>query len=58
MLYQTRREKNQSADGGIILDDPINRQGKNAYFYKSPTRTIRTQSNHLFALLIAYGKLE
>jgi hypothetical protein len=31
---------------------------QNASLSKSPTRTIRTQSNHLFASLIAYCKLE
>ena len=30
----------------------------NASFTKSPTRTIRTQSNHIFACLWAYVKLE
>ena len=31
---------------------------QNASLSKSPTKTIRTQSNHLFATLIAYCKLE
>ena len=31
---------------------------QNASLSKSPTRTIRTQSNHLFAAMIAYCKLE
>ena len=30
----------------------------NASFAKSPTKTIRTQSNHIFACLWAYVKLE
>ena len=30
----------------------------NASFAKSPTKTIRTQSNHFFACLWAYVKLE
>jgi hypothetical protein len=31
---------------------------QNASLAKSPTRTVRTQSNHLFASLLAYIKLE
>src|SRR5690606_22098699 len=31
---------------------------QNASLSKSPTRTVRTQSNHLFAAMIAYCKLE
>ena len=30
----------------------------NASFAKSPTKTVRTQSNHIFACLWAYVKLE
>ena len=31
---------------------------QNAAIAKSPTRTIKTQSNHLFASILAYVKLE
>ena len=31
---------------------------QNAALAKSPTRTVRTQSNHLFASILAYIKLE
>ncbi len=31
---------------------------QNASLAKSPTRTVRTQSNHVFASIIAYCKLE
>ncbi|SCY17712.1 Transposase DDE domain-containing protein, partial [Legionella israelensis DSM 19235] len=31
---------------------------QNASLNKSPTRTVKTQSNHIFAAIIAYCKLE
>ena len=31
---------------------------QNASLSKSPTRTVRSQSNHVFAALVAYVKLE
>ena len=31
---------------------------QNANFAKSPTKTVTTQCNHMFAAIIAYGKLE